>query len=84
MTKEAKLIAKIESIPHRSDITYEEFQKYLYINGFEMVRHDGTSHMTYKHKAHGDMLTVAYHGKHVKVYSIRQAIEIIREHKEDK
>jgi len=81
MTKESKLIEKIESKPPRSDITYSDFEKYLSINDFVLMRHEGTSHATFKHSS-GDIITVAYHGKHVKVYSIKQAVQIVNSHKE--
>ena len=83
MTKESKLIEKIESVPIRSDISVQEFNKYLEINGYFLARHDGTSHMQFKHKQTGDILTVAYHNKHVKVAYVKDAIRQIKSHKEE-
>lgn len=83
MTKESKLIQRIESLPYRSDITMQDFDKYLKINSFELVRQDATSHKQYKHKISGELMTVACHGKHVKVSYIKQAVEMVRRFKEE-
>lgn len=73
MSKDDKLIEKIEQRPTRHDITYEELEKYYKLHGFFPEKYKGTSHVMFKNK---EGIRVSVPKKNiVKPTYVKQAVE---------
>lgn len=82
MSQKEKLISYMQSNPLPTDISFDDFKKYLEYYGFELKRTDG-SHNMFVHNKSGLMYTVpTLNGRNVKTIYLKKANEIIKQMEE--
>ena len=74
-----KLTAKIETVPWRSDITYDELILYLMHHGFWLV-HSRGSHRQFKNTK-GSAVTIVQKTP-VKEYLVKECVKVVHQQEE--
>lgn len=73
--KPRKLLARIQGNPH--NVAFRDFAALLDALGFELVRHDGSSHRIYAHPKVSENLSVQDRNGEAKPYQIKQLLALV-------
>lgn len=79
MSKNEKLIRKVENYMSGDSISFKELEKYLLLNGFSEKPQNGTSHIIFTHALIDRPLVIPKHGNNVKGAYVKQAVVAVME-----